>query len=88
MADVFVSYARPDKSIADELAQRLAHRGLSVFDDTKVEPGDNWESRVEQEFRDARMVVVLWTENAAASEGVQTETQLAVRAWSDDRLFS
>jgi len=87
MADVFVSYARPDRSLVEELGRRLEGLGLSVFYDTKVAPGDNWESRIEEEYRNARMVVVLWSDNAAASEWVKTETQLAVRAWSGDRLF-
>jgi len=87
LTDVFVSYAEPDRPLAEELARRLEQLGLSVFDSTKIEPGGNWESTIEQAFRDARLVVVLCTENGAASQWVKTETQRAVRAWSDDRLF-
>ncbi len=87
MADVFVAYSSADSSLAKELGQKLEALGLSIFDDTGLTPGGDPDSTVEQEFRDATTVVVLWSENAAASEQVKNQTQLAVRAWSDDRLF-
>lgn len=49
--DVFVSYARRDRSFVDRIVRCLEARGCRVFYDghtTCVRPGDRWEDRLEE----------------------------------------
>lgn len=87
MADVIVSRAEPDALLAGELGQRLEALGLSVIDETKIDPGDTWQTAIENAYPHAMMVVLLWSNNAATAERMNSEVHLAVRAWSHDRLL-
>ena len=42
MADLFISYAREDRPVADALARSLQAMGFDVFWDNEIPPGRTW----------------------------------------------
>jgi hypothetical protein len=75
--DIFLSYAREDKSRAQALAEALEHWHYTVWWDRDLVPGENYRQKIEEELRRARVAVVLWSGRAAASHWVLEEASLA-----------
>ncbi len=73
MADAFLSYAREDESQARRLAAALKGRGWSVWWDRQLLTGQHFRSSIEQQLKDARCVVVLWSKASIGSAFVQDE---------------
>jgi TIR domain len=71
--DVFLSYAREDDVRARELAAALEQRGLTVFWDREVPPGQTWPSSIGAALASARCVVVAWSRHSIASQWVLEE---------------
>jgi hypothetical protein len=75
--DVFVSYSRADAAWAAKLAADLTARGISVFfDQARITAGEAWETRLAVSVQASRNLVVLWSDNAAASAWVRREMGL------------
>ena len=75
MADVFLSYAKEDRTRARTLAQVLESCGWSVFWDRKIGAGQDWRQVVQSELDGANAVVVLWSHAAVASSWVLEEAE-------------
>ena len=73
MADIFISYARSNRSQAEALATTLETQGWSVWWDTRLKGGDLFDERIEEELDAARCVVVLWSKDSVKSRWVRTE---------------
>lgn len=72
--DVFLSYSRADAAWAEKLEADLALRGVRVFLDKKrLEAGDAWERQLAVSLNQSRNLVVLWSDNARASDWVTRE---------------
>lgn len=78
MADVFVSYKREDRAIAERAAAWIRRNGLSAFFDVNIPVGDTWDQVIETELRQAKAVLVLWTPRSAASRWVRLEARDAL----------
>ncbi len=83
MADVFLSYSRDDANRIRPFVRNLELRGLTVFWDHAITPGDNWNAVLEREISMAKAVVVVWSSNSVKSRWVQAE---ASRADSEGKL--
>jgi len=60
--DVFVSYARRERALAEPLYRRLVDRGLSVFFDLEgIDGGEDFSRRINQALRQSRAVLACWT---------------------------
>jgi adenylate cyclase len=77
MADVFISYARPDQAAAEKLAQLLIGAGHSVWWDRNIEGGAAFAKTIERELNAASVVVVLWSKHACDSDWVTDEAAIA-----------
>lgn len=77
MADIFVSYKREDKHLAEDTITRLKEAGYSVWYDERINPHSSWDATIEREIAAAKAVVVLWTQRSVASEWVRTEADYA-----------
>jgi hypothetical protein len=77
MADVFISYKREDKHLAEDTISRLQEAGYSVWYDERINPQSSWDETIEREIAAAKAVVVLWTQQSVASEWVRTEADYA-----------
>ena len=87
MADIFLSYAREDITIAERIEAALRERGWTVFRDRQLHGGLRFDQVISDELRSARCVVVLWSEASIASEWVIAEADDAQRAWSGFATF-
>lgn len=73
MADVFISYARRNAAIAEQVVNALSEAGLTVFRDVDVSIGESWADRLVHEIRAAKCVLALWTPESCQSMDVQWE---------------
>lgn len=77
MADIFLSYAREDVALAEELATAFEQRAWTVFWDRIVPPGGTWAEILERELAAAGCVVVLWSKSSVKSDWVSIEASTA-----------
>lgn len=77
MADVFISYARADRSRIRLIAQALMAEGFSVWWDPEIKPGKKWDDLIRRELEGAAAVVTCWTRASAQSKWVLAETSFA-----------
>jgi len=77
--DIFLSYARTDRSRARIFAECLAEEGFSVWWDASLHSGETFDEVIERNLREAKAVVVLWSKASVASRWVRAEATLADR---------
>lgn len=57
---VFISYARPDEALAEQVETYLKAAGVRVFRDTsEIREGANWDMTIEQALKDCQRMVLL-----------------------------
>lgn len=78
MADVFLSYARQDRDVAQRLAHEIDRRGWTVFWDRTILPGTEFDSKISEELALAKCVVVLWSSASVGSRWVKEEADEAL----------
>ncbi|MBV1878481.1 MAG: toll/interleukin-1 receptor domain-containing protein [Pseudomonadales bacterium] len=79
---VFISYSRLDKAIALKFRQELEGFGIQTFMDIDLFSGAWWRYAIPKRVKLAGAVVVLWSENAIASDHVRSEADLV---WGQDK---
>lgn len=84
MADVFIGYAKADRSLALKLAAMLEAEGWKVWWDTSLTIGDDFRNEIMTELGRARAVIVIWTDASIKSDWVRSE---AGRAQADRKLI-
>ena len=80
MADLFISYAREDRTVAARLANRLQRAGFSVWWDRSLLAGDDIERVIDAEINNAKAVIVIWSANSAPSTWVRSVASAALAA--------
>lgn len=73
MPDIFISYARKDRPVAESLAAKLHEDGWEVFWDRRIEAGAEWNEEIQRALHDARCVLVLWSAASRKSFWVRGE---------------
>ena len=73
MADIFLSYKKEDRVIAERLVAALRKAGKSVWWDDALNPQQAWDAMIEREIAAAAYVVVLWTPRSVTSDWVRSE---------------
>lgn len=76
MADVFLSYARPDRLVVEPLARQLIFDGWTVWWDPDIVPGAEWADMIRSELAASRLVVVVWSERSVRSHWVRAEAEV------------
>jgi adenylate cyclase len=77
MANVFVSYARPDDTLANRVAEGLRAIGYEVWRDDELPAHRPYAEVIEERLSAAGAVVVLWSAYAAKSQWVRAEAEAA-----------
>lgn len=77
MADVFISYSKTDRAIAEDLANNLNDRGFDVWWDFEIYAGDDFHDLIRAKIAAAKAVVVIWSDPAVASTWVRGEAKEA-----------
>ncbi len=73
MVDVFISYSSKDRDKARAMAKVLEARGLTVWWDRSILPGESFDDAIERAIADARCLVVLWSNHSVQSRWVRNE---------------
>jgi adenylate cyclase len=79
MARLFISYAREDRDAAQGLAHALEEAGFYVWWDRQIPGGTDFTQVITENLAAARLVLVLWSENAVQSAFVRDESARALR---------
>ena len=77
MADVFLSYARPNAEGAARIAEALSDRGYSVWFDADLPAHRAYADVIEEQLEAASAVVVLWSGDSVGSQWVRSEANRA-----------
>ena len=75
MADVFVSYARSDKARVAPLVAAIEAKGWTVWWDTEISPGQEFDRQIAAQLKIATAVLVVWTPNSVESRWVRGEAR-------------
>lgn len=77
MADLFISYKKDDRAIAERLVKALHASGRQVWWDDALTPNEAWDALIEKEIAAARAVIVLWSPRSVQSDWVRSEAHYA-----------
>jgi hypothetical protein len=77
VADVFISYEKSDRALAQALADDLEAAGYVVWWDFHLNPGDDFHDTIRSMIAKATAVIVIWSEPALASAWVRGEAEEA-----------
>ncbi len=77
MVDVFISYSRADKVPVSHLAQRIEAEGYDVWWDEELPPHKSYGDVISAKIAEAKAAIVVWSLDAAASEWVRAEADMA-----------
>ncbi|HET7316309.1 MAG TPA: toll/interleukin-1 receptor domain-containing protein [Sphingomicrobium sp.] len=80
MVDVFISYARENRTVAARVADELRASGLSVWLDDDLAAHRAYSEVIEQRLQEASAVVVLWSKASAGSQWVRAEADFGRNA--------
>jgi uncharacterized membrane protein YkvA (DUF1232 family) len=76
---VFISHSWHNKSTAQIIAESLENSAEVWLDVRKLKPGDAIQPTIDQAMQQMDVVLVLWSKQAAASDGVDAEIRAAVK---------
>jgi TIR domain/Trypsin-like peptidase domain len=79
MSDIFISYARQDQMLAEELAQFLQSLGFPVWWDIELLGSDDFNDVIQAQLSKARAVIVIWSETSVKSTFVRDEARFALQ---------
>ena len=77
--DVFISYARPNRTRAEQLADGLSANGVQVWWDRNLVAGSEFASVIEARLLGAAVVIVLWSADSVHSSFVRDESSRALK---------
>ncbi|SRR6266542_4713357 len=76
---IFISYARSDKNIAEQLTRFFEQQGYSVWIDYKmIKVGSDWQSELENALRKADVFVIVLSDEAVRSNWINAEIGYAL----------
>ncbi|HEU0200530.1 MAG TPA: toll/interleukin-1 receptor domain-containing protein [Burkholderiaceae bacterium] len=78
--EIFISYAREDREVAQALAEAFTRRGWDAWWDREIEGGDDFRLVIEEKIRACRVALVLWSEYGKQSRFVRDEADRAAEA--------
>jgi hypothetical protein len=79
---VFLSYVRKDKAIADALAKELRRQRIKVWYDQDISAGSDWSEEISKALNESDSMIAILNEYSFSSSYVRNELQ---HAFFDDR---
>lgn len=77
MVDVFISYSRRDSDMVALIARAIEAEGYAVWWDADIAPHQSYGEVITAKIAAAKAVLVVWSADAAASEWVRAEADMA-----------
>ncbi|WP_265530306.1 TIR domain-containing protein [Sphingomicrobium marinum] len=77
MSDIFISYARSTEAVAKAVGDQLVAAGHQVWRDDELPAHRSYSDVIEERLEQAKAVVVLWSAEAARSQWVRAEADIA-----------
>lgn len=77
MVDVFISYSRTNKDQVAQLARAIEAEGYAVWWDAELPPHQSYGDVITAKIAAAKAAIVVWSPEAAASEWVRAEADMA-----------
>jgi hypothetical protein len=77
--DVFISYARKNRPVAELLASALGESGLQVWWDSDLTAGSEFAAVIETKLLGAAVVIVMWSADSVRSSFVRDESSRALK---------
>lgn len=77
MVDVFISYSRTNKDKVSQIARAIEQAGYAVWWDAELPPHQSYGDVITAKIQMAKAAVVVWSAEAAASEWVRAEADVA-----------
>lgn len=77
MVDVFISYSRTNKDKVSKIARAIEQAGYEVWWDAELPPHQSYGDVITAKIQMAKAAVVVWSAEAAASEWVRAEADVA-----------
>lgn len=77
MADIFISYKREDRDVAQRLSTALEHLGFDVWWDFELLSGDQFRHAIEKVIDECSATIVLWSQLSRSSSFVVDEATYA-----------
>ena len=77
MSEIFISYARSSASEAQRIAEALKAVGYRVWRDDELPPHRSYSEVIEERLQLAKAVIVVWSKDAARSQWVRAEADVA-----------
>jgi adenylate cyclase len=75
LTDIFMSYARADSARVAPLVAALESQGWSVWWDSAISPGQEFDRQIAAALKDCSAVLVVWTQNSVESRWVRGEAR-------------
>jgi formylglycine-generating enzyme required for sulfatase activity len=79
MADIFISYAREDRSKVELLVKALEDTGWSVWWDRDIPIAKPWHLVIQEAIDNAKCIMVVWSNASVDSEWVLAEAEEGLR---------
>lgn len=73
MGHVFVSYSHRDREFVNQLIEELQKAGVNIWRDLDLLPGSNWAREIGKALAEADALLLVWSEDAAASAYINAE---------------
>ncbi len=80
MADIYLSYKREDRPLAEPFSRSFLKMGFSVDFDIELASGARFDDEIERRVREAKCIVVLWTARSVTSDWVRNEADYGMSA--------
>jgi len=77
MTEVFLSYSRTDRAVAEAIAQELQQLGVEVWWDNELIGGDNYRTKISDILTRVRVAIVVWSRRSIDSQWVISEAAAA-----------
>lgn len=79
MADVFISYTKPERRLTETLAAALKEENLTVWWDTELLPKDGFRAEIDAQLNACSAAVIIWSAQSAVSYWVLSEADHALK---------
>ena len=88
MAQVFISYFKPERNVTQALADDITAAGFSIWWDTHLLPDDRFRAVIDAEIEACTRAIIIWTPQSIQRDWVVSEAEHAHRLGKPVNTFA